>query len=116
MMSASRTIAAVLCLLAVAPSPARAAKPDQPRVGMVIGFVAFNSMDAAHQTNPKKELVSEFLHRASASAARNGLSIRFDLVQGNYYQVLHWLRTGAIDGAVLSPFTYDLLLGGLGPD
>jgi predicted acylesterase/phospholipase RssA len=93
---------------------ALAASPRRKSIPVTIGLVVFNKdpqskkQVAAPKTN--EEIVTEYLDKVSATAEKgSGPGIHFDIVRGNYYQVLHWMRSGVIDGAVLSPFSYELL-------
>jgi predicted acylesterase/phospholipase RssA len=87
-----------------------------------VGLVAFNSINA-HQasgllssdqdppdpTTASQTFVTNLLKEIAtnqAAKAERSFDLQFAFVRGNYYQVLHWLRTGRINAAVLSPFSY----------
>ncbi|MCU1347069.1 MAG: hypothetical protein JWO56_99 [Acidobacteria bacterium] len=113
------SIALAVCLA----SSARAAAPEEstPRVRhisvpLVVGVVAFNNVTGKRLTDEEKRVdrglaVARFLEETAASqhSLNTAFHIHFDVVRGNYYQILHWLRSGAIDAAVLSPFSYELV-------
>jgi hypothetical protein len=101
-------VALLVCALPVAGAPPRG------RIPVTIGLVIFNKNPESKKPDPSnktnEEIVTEYLDRASDRSKKEpGRHVRFEVVRGNYYQVLHWMRTGAIDGAVVSPFLYELL-------
>ncbi|MEA2339714.1 MAG: hypothetical protein QOE82_3721, partial [Thermoanaerobaculia bacterium] len=112
-MLAGRVVRVLVATLFVVTLP-MAAAPRRAKIPVTIGLVIFNKdpeakkRDVAQKTN--EEIVTEYLDAVGAKAEKEpGPEVHFDIVRGNYYQVLHWMRTGAIDGAVLSPFSYELL-------
>jgi predicted acylesterase/phospholipase RssA len=101
-------VALLVCALPIAAAPRRG------RIPLTIGLVIFNKSPESKKADPlnktNEEIVTEYLDRVSDQSKKEaGRHVRFDVVRGNYYQVLHWMRTGAIDGAVLSAFSYELL-------
>ncbi|HEV2720136.1 MAG TPA: patatin-like phospholipase family protein, partial [Thermoanaerobaculia bacterium] len=100
-------------LLAAKGRAAASSPKARPRIPIVIGLVTFNAVAA--KADPKSDataashlFVAKLLDAVSAygrSKSDRAYDVDFELVRGNYYQVLHWLRSGQIDGAVLSPFS-----------
>lgn len=105
-----RVVAVAVVLFAMALPLAAAKKPVvRPSVTLRIAFVAFYE----RKDDPSERRVREFLDRAiSQTKLKNPGDYDFEIeyVRGNYYQVLRWLRSGEIDGALVSPFTYALLV------
>src|SRR4051812_49151014 len=107
----TRTVIAFYGIVtALAARPAFAATDGPPPIR--IGVVAFDKLPAPDAKDKRKVLnalrndraVALYL-RALAAKAKGAPAVpRFQLYRGNYYQVLQWMQSGAIDGAVLSPF------------
>lgn len=107
-------VAFLVVFCAVFSVRAEAEEPKPPlRTTLVIGIVAFNPAD--DKKNDEKAttidpMIDEYLRNVAQAASAAGAEIHFEVVRGNYYQVLRWMRDGTIDGALLSPFTYHVLL------
>jgi predicted acylesterase/phospholipase RssA len=99
----------------VDPIPVHAVIQRQPKISVVIGLVAFNNASKSAEkpgltaTPTNEQIVARYLDQVSRNSRGGPFDIHFDIVRGSYYQVRHWLRAGVIDGAVVSPFTYELL-------
>lgn len=86
-----------LPLLACALSDSAVAQP----VPLKIGIVPFDDPRGREITDTEASLRAYF----RGVEIRSGNRVQFTLKKGNYYQILHWMRDGAIDGAVVSSFT-----------
>lgn len=99
-------LGAALALPAWAPCrpvmASHAAAPGNPVFR--VAYTTFDRPDRAWGSPRFRAL--ERLLRALSAEPDHEPSLEFDVVTGNYYQTLEWLRTGRVDGAVLSPFMY----------
>lgn len=74
-------------------------------VPLRIGIVPFDDPHGQEITDTEASLQAYF----RGVEMRSGNTVQFTLKKGNYYQILHWMRDGVIDGAVVSSFTAHLL-------
>ena len=96
------TLAGALLL----PQGAHAARRRDCREEIVrVGLVYFDQSVARALTR----YFSALSHRSQVDDVYS-CRVSFDLVPGNAYQILAWLRTGELDGAVVSPFLASLFL------
>jgi predicted acylesterase/phospholipase RssA len=118
-------VAVVLFAVVAVQSAPLLASEGKIQTTLLIGFVAFNP-DSEAQATPATTLpagpapttvttgtidpmLHAYLQHLTKQAVPAG-DVRFVVVRGNYYQVLRWMRDGTIDGAVLSPFMYRVLM------
>ena len=84
------------------------------RVEMKIGIVPFNDPRNPLNTTAEEEtsLRTYFkeVERLQRTDPVNPVDLDIRLVKGSYYQILHWMREGQLDGAVVSSFTAYLLM------
>lgn len=105
-------LALVLCL----PDGAAEAKPPRKlrRVELRIGIVPFNDPRNPLNTTAEEEtsLRTYFkeVERLQRIDPADPVDLEIRLVKGSYYQILHWMREGQLDGAVVSSFTAYLLM------
>jgi predicted acylesterase/phospholipase RssA len=105
---ASRRRAATLMATALALLTARASVAETADVHPVIrvGVVDFSQVPKSMAS------VKAILDDAAATqgGSRFGRPIDFEILSGNYYQVLSWMKTSQIDAAIVSPFIAYLLV------
>jgi predicted acylesterase/phospholipase RssA len=118
----ARTLFAALVSL-LAAVPMFADHNGVPHVKLTFGTIAFNEekpqpgdapngrtrADGLPQLKTADPLLYAYLQHI-AEKARPKYDLQFDIVRGNYYQILRWMRNGMIDGALVSPFIYQILL------
>jgi predicted acylesterase/phospholipase RssA len=90
------------------PAGAGEADPARCRFDAVVrlGIVSFD--DAPRDA----EDLRPFLQKAADESLENAIfkcPVAFEVVVGNYYQILSWLESAQIDAAVVSPFLFTLL-------
>jgi ABC-type phosphate/phosphonate transport system substrate-binding protein len=115
-------VALVLCLpdgaVDAAPaanaSPAAKAPRKLRRVELRIGIVPFNDPRNPLNTTAEEETSLRTYFKEVERLQRidpvNPVDLDIRLVKGSYYQILHWMREGQLDGAVVSSFTAYLLM------
>src|SRR5215212_9065565 len=115
-----RTVVAALALCLFA-GPLFANHNGVPHVRLTFGTIAFNEekplppgrkggkSGGTPQLKTADPLLYAYLEHIAAST-RHEYDVQIDLVRGNYYQILRWMRDGTIDGALVSPFLYQILL------
>ncbi|HEX8172794.1 MAG TPA: patatin-like phospholipase family protein [Thermoanaerobaculia bacterium] len=104
----SRAAVAAVVLFALS-LPLLAADAVRQHSSLTIGSVAFNP-DQPGSAATIDPVVAAYLGRISKRAVVKKADLHFDVVRGNYYQVLRWMRDGTLDGAIVSPFLYRILL------
>ncbi len=85
---------------------------SQPLV-LKIGYTTFeNPRHVVTRQATTLQSITKYLSHLSQASERDILfrrPVQFDLYLGNYYQILAWVESGALDGAVVSPFVAFLL-------
>lgn len=82
------------------------------RTTLRIGIIAFNPNNEANDDRSRTidPLLQAYLASVTKAAVSSGVDLHFEVVRGNYYQVLRWMREGTLDGALVSPFSYHILM------
>ena len=76
-------------------------------VHLRIGVIPFDAPKAGSATaDPTEKSLRTYFDKVEQTSA---FPVRIEIVKGNYYQILYWMRDGDLDGAVVSAFTAFLL-------
>jgi predicted acylesterase/phospholipase RssA len=93
------------------PKPQSAPAPQRPlrHVELKIGVVPFSDPRVVGRKTPEDEALEGYFAEVQRRYADDRIDLDVKLIRGSYYQILHWMRDGLLDGAVVSSFTAYLL-------
>ena len=105
-----RVAAAFLfALVVIVPARAQSVRDAKLQTKLIVGVVAFNPDQGTDRIRTVDPMLQAYLDSITKVAANAGVDLHFEVVRGNYYQVLRWMRDKSIDAALVSPFTYHVL-------
>jgi predicted acylesterase/phospholipase RssA len=84
-----------------------------PDITVRVGYTTWRSATNARADDDALRNVARYLEDLSAESRRHFIGhVRFEVVLGNYYQILSWMRSGQIDAAITTPLVTALLYEG----
>jgi hypothetical protein len=79
-----------------------------PTLRLKIGVIPFDVPQTG--ADPASDpFLNDYFAEVTRQFGSRGVNVEITPVAGNYYQIVHWMREGMIDGAIVSSFTTYLL-------